>query len=183
VIRKLQHQKSRLAAKTTKTSQASVDLSTIIQLANDSENLDSRMRLRNLAHQSISAIRLTKIDAQNWHVMVHGYVMTSDGKKHSFRYAYCTRRIGYIMCDRPDGALHQDGDPSNVLTETITDDVKAELAKFPTRREWEKTVSDFTPKNQPSGRRNFLLEMSPRNLGVTFKSLSEQEEENTGRII
>lgn len=113
-----------------------VDMTVGTDLLNDEQNLDSRLRLRELAQESISSIRLTKIDNGNWCLLVHGIITTTDHDRIPFRYAYHTRRIGLICCDEalpfeaPNDAFRRP-----VFTNRITDNVKRQLAKLPTREE------------------------------------------------
>jgi DNA invertase Pin-like site-specific DNA recombinase len=131
VLRKLQQQKRELQERRT-TIRETVDISDVVTLLNDENNLDARLRLRQLAQQSIKQIRLTKIESENWFVLVAGIVTTTDGEKVSFRFAYCTRRARWIPVDQPP----RDDVPFSMppVTDRITDDLRRILLAMPKGR-------------------------------------------------
>jgi hypothetical protein len=134
-LRKLQQQKTKLIGEPNVVHE-SIDPHVITDLMNDDADYDRRLRIRDLAAQTIKQIKLNKIENTNWYVMVSGTITTTDGKSVPFRYAYGTRRVGFILCDVKEPNRQREGSCGfPVFAETITDDVKAMLNRFPLRSE------------------------------------------------
>jgi hypothetical protein len=143
VLRQRQKERSKLIGQPN-VIRESVDMNVILNFLNGTQTNESRIRLKDLARQSISSIRLKKIESTNWHVMVTGTITTTDQKTIPFRYAYNTRRVGFILCDGSQQATYsgrpnEDKFPVPVKANTITAEVKAELQKLPKRRDHEKS--------------------------------------------
>jgi DNA invertase Pin-like site-specific DNA recombinase len=136
VLRKLQAKKSAMTQPSTV--REAVNSSAIMEMLNDELTSANRLKLRELASQTIHSIRLTRVEGDSWRQMVSGVLTTTDDQVVPFRYAYHTRRYGFIMCDeaaknfwqrRPAGYMSKH--PVPVYAEHLTDEVKAELAKMP----------------------------------------------------
>jgi DNA invertase Pin-like site-specific DNA recombinase len=137
LMRKLEQQKRSLVG-TPKVVREKFSWNVIRDLLHEESSEDARMKLREIAQQNIQSIKLTKVEGGNWYVMVHGDITLKDGEVVPMRFAYHTRREGFIICDTNHGS-HVMNMPTKhpmsapIMTDTITDELKAALNKLPLR--------------------------------------------------
>jgi DNA invertase Pin-like site-specific DNA recombinase len=113
-----------------------VDYALIEALLSSDNDQKSRLLLRGIVRDTVKKIRLTDVGGLVWYRMVSGEIELTNGDVVPFRYAYCTRRLGHVMCDGTNSYSQFTGDGAGVSfnVKSVTADVKAALDKLPLRK-------------------------------------------------
>lgn len=132
VLRTLRKQRTTEAASTVKVLREKPDHLLLMSMIADVEKPEIRLAVRDMVRDTVDRIEVRKLVAGNHYSIVDGQAFLADkGDTVSFRYAYATRRNGYVMCD---GATE------------ITDELRADLEKLPLREKREPRKVDARRK-------------------------------------
>ncbi len=119
VLRELKRRHKTAMAETTQTVTKQVSDGLIRSLLMGENDTVSRRKTREIVRDTIRQVGITEYtsNGSNGATLVRGTVELNSGETVPFGYAYCPRRVGYAM------------------TDTLTDEVRQQLLKFPTRKE------------------------------------------------
>ena len=118
ILKELKRQFVEIEANQETTTAESVDYKLVQSLLADENDTASRLQMREIIRDTIERIVITRVESTGWYLLVRGEIQLKNARPvqlwptfidqkndaetetvKPFRYAYCSRRIGYISLD------------------------------------------------------------------------------------